>query len=629
VRATDSAGNTDASPASYTWTVDTTTPNTTITAQPANPTNQTSASFSFTSTEAGSSFECRLDGAAFAACTSPRSYTGLTDGAHTFEVRATDPAGNTDASPTSYAWTVDTAAPNTTITSAPLDPTSDPAASFGFSSSEGGSSFECSLDGAGYTACTSPKNYTGLADGAHTFQVRATDPAGNTDASPASYAWTVDATAPNTTITAQPPNPTNQTSAGFSFTSTEAGSFECSLDGSAFAACTSPQGYAGLAEGSHTFQVRATDPAGNTDASPASYGWTVDTSAPAAPVLSEPLDSSFNTSGIVTVVGTAEPGSSVEVFDGASSKGLTAADGAGSWTKTLSGVADGSHTYTAKATDAAGNTSAASNARSVTVDTVAPNTSVTAQPPNPTNQTSAGFSFTSTEAGSFECSLDGAAFAGCTSPRSYTGLADGAHTFEVQATDPAGNTDASPASYAWTVDSSAPAAPVLTAPLDGSFNTSGIVTVTGTAEPGSSIEVFDGASSKGLTAADGAGSWTKTLSGAADGLHTYTAHATDASGNTSTASNARTVTVDTAAPNTTITSNPPDPTSDPGASFDFSASEGGSSFECSLDGAAFGACTSPQDYTSLAPGSHAFEVRATDPAGNTDTSAASYGWTVV
>jgi hypothetical protein len=66
---------------------------------------------------------------------------------------------------------------------------------FAFSSSEPGSSFECSLDGAALSSCASPKSYS-LADGAHTFEVKATDPDGNADATPASRAWTVDATAP-------------------------------------------------------------------------------------------------------------------------------------------------------------------------------------------------------------------------------------------------------------------------------------------------------------------------------------------------------------------------------------------------------------------------------------------------
>ena len=54
--------------------------------------------------------ECNLDGTGFAPCTSPKTYTGLADGPHTFVVRATDAAGNTGAADT-YAWTTDTSAP--------------------------------------------------------------------------------------------------------------------------------------------------------------------------------------------------------------------------------------------------------------------------------------------------------------------------------------------------------------------------------------------------------------------------------------------------------------------------------------------------------------------------------------
>ena len=65
-----------------------------------------SATFTFSSSEAGSTFECSLDGAAFQSCASPKDYTALSNGSHTFRVRAKDAAGNVDASPASSTWKV-------------------------------------------------------------------------------------------------------------------------------------------------------------------------------------------------------------------------------------------------------------------------------------------------------------------------------------------------------------------------------------------------------------------------------------------------------------------------------------------------------------------------------------------
>ncbi len=73
--------------------------------------NGGSASFEFSYSEAGASFECSLDGSVFSACASPKEYPGLADGPHTFEVRAIDAAGNADPTPANRAWVVDTAAP--------------------------------------------------------------------------------------------------------------------------------------------------------------------------------------------------------------------------------------------------------------------------------------------------------------------------------------------------------------------------------------------------------------------------------------------------------------------------------------------------------------------------------------
>jgi hypothetical protein len=181
--------------------VDNIPPETGIDSGPSGTVNDSSASFAFSSTEPDSRFECALDSASFSSCTSPQDYTSLSDGSHTFQVRATDVAGNTDATPANYTWTVettavDTSAPETTIDSGPPVTVKSASASFAFSSSEPGSSFECKLDGGAFESCASPKSYSNLPDGSHLFEVRATDVAGNVDATPADRTWTIDMTAP-------------------------------------------------------------------------------------------------------------------------------------------------------------------------------------------------------------------------------------------------------------------------------------------------------------------------------------------------------------------------------------------------------------------------------------------------
>jgi hypothetical protein len=176
---------------------DTTPPDTVIDTGPSGTVSSASASFGFSSNEAGSTFECSLDGGNFSSCSSPKSYSGLTDGSHTFSVRAKDAAGNVDPTPATRTWTVstapqpDTTPPNTTINSGPSGTVSSTSASFTFSSSEAGSTFECRLDSGVYAACTSPKNYTNLSRGSHTFSVRAKDGAGNMDPTPAIRTWKV------------------------------------------------------------------------------------------------------------------------------------------------------------------------------------------------------------------------------------------------------------------------------------------------------------------------------------------------------------------------------------------------------------------------------------------------------
>lgn len=177
-------------------TVDTVLPDTSIISNPPLLSNLSTATFDFSSSEGSSTFERNLDGGGWVLTSTPENLAGLTNGSHTYQVRAIDPAGNTDGSPASYTWTVDTIAPNTTITTFPPALTSSASATFNFSSSEGGSTFESNLDGGGWSPVVGPDTVSGMSDGLHTYAVRAIDPAGNIDPTPASYNWTVDTTAP-------------------------------------------------------------------------------------------------------------------------------------------------------------------------------------------------------------------------------------------------------------------------------------------------------------------------------------------------------------------------------------------------------------------------------------------------
>src|SRR5204863_6405563 len=202
----------------------------------------TSPSFGFSDSEAGISFLCQLDGAGFSACTSPKSYSGLGDGSHSFQVKARDAAGN-DSPITTRSWTIDTTPPPApSIDSGPSGSVSSTSPSFGFSDTEPGASFLCQLDGGGFSSCTSPKSYSGLSDGLHSFQVKARDAAGN-DSTITTRSWTIDTLPPPApSIDSGPSGSVSSTSPTLRSSDTEPGAtFLCQLDGGGFSSCTSPK----------------------------------------------------------------------------------------------------------------------------------------------------------------------------------------------------------------------------------------------------------------------------------------------------------------------------------------------------------------------------------------------------
>lgn len=269
-------------------------------------------------------------------------------------------------------------APNTVIDERPAAVTNTTSAAFTYEAPTA-TGYECKLDSAAFSSCPEAGiEYTGLAEGSHTFQVRGVNASGP-DPTPASYTWRVDTTPPTTTIDSHPADPSPGQSAGFSFHASETGStFECTLDAGAaadsFSPCVSSKTYTALADGEYTFKVRATDQAGNQQPVPTSFTWTVDNSI---------------------------------------------------------------------------------------ADTTPPETKIDSFPPDPDLSSTASFTYESNEPGSsFECSLDGAAFSSCPANGiAYSNLGDGAHNFQVRAIDPSANVDPTPAGYSFSVhaESSAPA----------------------------------------------------------------------------------------------------------------------------------------------------------------------------
>ncbi|MBE0594437.1 MAG: hypothetical protein IH616_18765 [Gemmatimonadales bacterium] len=183
-------------------------------------------------------------------------------------------------------------------------------------------------------------------------------------------------------------------------------------------------------------------------------------------------------------------------------------------------------------------------------------------------------------------------------------------------------------------DDAPPPAPVITSPLPGSLTNDNTPTISGTAQAGATVEVFDGAVSLGTTVATG-GAWSLTPAALTDGSHTVTARATDGAGNTSPLSAGVTFTVDATLPAAPVVTSPTQneilTTSTPTIT---GTAEANATVTILIDGAVSG--TTPADgagvwgYTvsaALATGPHTVAARATDAAGNTGSDSGTTSFT--
>ncbi|MCW5802277.1 MAG: Ig-like domain repeat protein [Deltaproteobacteria bacterium] len=598
----------DDTPATHTWLIDTVAPTTTILEGPQALDNSSSPIFTFEGADdrGAITFECSLDGAAFAACTSP-STLQVADGTHEFRVRAKDDAGNVDDTPATHGWTVDTTAPDTAIDAGPAEgSTSAPDGTFAFSSSDPTATFECSVDGEAFAACTSPLAFS-LADGSHAFAVRAVDAVGLRDPSPATRGWIVDAIAPDVTVTQGPPNPSNNATPTFMFSSTDpTATFACRIDAGAFAACTSPFTSSALADGNHTFAVRAADPFGNTSA-PATHAWAIDTVAPTVTIVTAPPAISNNPAPAVTFTTAGAPATIQCQVDAGAFAACTSPFAPGA-------LPDGTHTITVRVTDAAGNSSQATTSP-FTIDTVPPTVTITSQPAALSNVNTPTVAFTTAGAPTtIRCRVDAGALAACTSPFTAAPVADGAHTITIVATDAAGN-QGSATTNSFTVDTVAPTVTILSQPAALSNNTTPTVTFSAVGAPTLiQCRVDAGAFANCTTPF--------TAPPLADGPHTITVRATDGAGNQGSATT-NTFTVDTVAPVITFTSQPAPLSNVNPPTLVFTVTGGATTILCRVDIGPQAACTSPFTPAALADGAHTITVVATDGAGNQATATTS------
>ncbi|MDD4412511.1 MAG: Ig-like domain-containing protein [Patescibacteria group bacterium] len=426
-----------------------------------------------------------------------------------------------------------------------------------------------------------------------------------------------------------------------------------------------------LSAGDHSLTAIATDLAGNASSSSSPLSVTIDTTAPGVPSVPD-LDNAddtgiSNTDNITkqvsnnTFTGTADSGSIVEIFrekPGEYFPGGSVVATDGTWSFNMF-INPGTYSLWTRASDVAGNFSATSSILTVTVDTsVSPNPSMPnldaaddtgiSNTDNITNKVS-GLTFTGTvEEGSVVEIFDGLTSKGTTTASlgSYSfdlNLAAGNHNITTIATDIAGNVSTTSLALFVVIDTTAPAVPgtpnLESADDTGTSNSDNItkltsgLTFSGTGDTGSTVELFDGATSKGSVTASSS-SWTIDLA-LAEGIHSITAVATDLAGNISATSSPISITVDTTAPAT-----PPTPdfdsADDTGSSNTdhitkqssnltiLGTAETGSLIEFYLNNGLRGIYPTVAgawivEGSIVINGEHIFNVKAVDLAGNTST----------
>ncbi|MEX3021782.1 BapA/Bap/LapF family large adhesin [Kluyvera sp. STS39-E] len=561
--------------------------------------------------------------------------SSMGDGTYVLTATATDAAGNVSTPSPSFSLTIDTAAPNAPLAFTVTDnilPNTGSIANNGATNDTrpvltgAAGSVEANALVTVYDGGTLLGTARAQADGSwsftpllplgnssHALSVTATDAAGNVSGSSPIFNVTVDTIAPvqpgaitfNDNVGSIVGNLTNGAATDDTqplLSGTVEGGAKVNIYDNGVLLTTVTANGAGLwtfqvttplATGSHSFSVTATDAAGNVSLPSASFNVTVDTTAPApissytvtddvSPVTGTLTSGSATNDNRPTISGLgATPNSTVIIMDGAVEIGRADVNALGIWSFTpVTPLVDGPHSITLRVTDEAGNTSTATPAFNLTVDTSTPTVgllpivsdnfgAVVGDLANGARSDDNTPTLRGTVEGSAWVNIyDGSTLlatvqANASGAWTYTpsALSDGVHRFSTTVSDSAGNVSASSPVFTLTIDTTPPAAasnitvsdnvnPVSGLVANGGFTNDNTPTLNGTAEANSTVTIYNGNTVLGTALADGNGAWTFTPSALTDGTYTLSTTVTDQVGNVGARSPNFVITVDTQAPAT-------------------------------------------------------------------------------
>jgi len=578
--------------------------------KPSKITRKTRGLFTFKTTGKHAYYQCKFDDKQWKICPNPKYFNNLNEGEHIFIVRALNKEKKIISNEVVFKWFIDKTPPKTKLLVFPKKFSNKKNSVFEFESTEKNVSFECKIDFQKWKICKN-KISLFLTDGQHIFKVKSRDNAGNIERKFIKYVWNIDSKSPIVKFDKKNNNLINKSFNRFYFFANESALFKCKLDKNNWKKCKTGVKISNLADGNHSFFVKATDKSNN-DSKIAEFRFTVDKTAPkidfdrTPKVLTNKKRAEF-------VLKTSEECLFVSQIDrGIKRKGKKIS---------LSNLGNGKHIFVSFCVDKAGNKS--NILRFIwKVDTIVPKTTILRHPKEVTSLTTAIFSFKSSEKNaSFNCKVDNEEWKTCSNPFKISSLVDGNHSFFVKSKDKAGNVEKKAVEFKWKVDTVAPTTTLLKYPELITNNKNAKFLFKTSEKSKYSLCKLD------------KGKWRKCfspyiLTNLKASVHNVFIKSVDFANNIEKTPQIFKWTIDVIPPKTHIKSVQKKICNKNFGEISFVANESIDYFKCKLDKNHFAKCISPFKFSHLKDGKHFFKVFAVDKAKNKELEPQVLTWTV-